>query len=73
MAQVDIVMQQLIQRLYQDGEREIASAVLGEWVMAALQKIDPVAYVRFASVYRQFEDIEAFRAEIQRLQEDPHE
>lgn len=47
-------------RLRQSGERELASTQLGEWVMAALRKLDKVAYVRFASVYRSFDDVSEF-------------
>jgi transcriptional repressor NrdR len=67
LAQVDGLMQRLIQQLHNYAEREIPSRTLGEWVMEELRTLDPVAYVRFASVYRSFEDVEAFRDEIQRL------
>ena len=53
------------------GEREVASRVLGELVMGQLQELDQVAYVRFASVYRSFQDIAEFRDEIERLQANP--
>lgn len=53
------------------GEREVKSRVLGELVMAELQKLDEVAYIRFASVYRRFQDISEFREEIERLSRDP--
>jgi transcriptional repressor NrdR len=49
------------------GEREVASRRVGEMVMEELRHIDEVAYVRFASVYRSFQDIEAFRTEIDQL------
>jgi transcriptional repressor NrdR len=49
------------------GEREIAARVIGEFVMDELRQLDEVAYVRFASVYRHFQDVEAFHEEIQRL------
>lgn len=49
------------------GEREIPSAQLGEWVMEELHQLDQVAYVRFASVYRCFQDIDEFRREISKL------
>lgn len=49
------------------GEREIASKLIGEKVMSCLRKIDHVAFVRFASVYRDFKDLDEFRAEIDRL------
>jgi transcriptional repressor NrdR len=49
------------------GEREVTSRQIGEIVMEELHKLDEVAYVRYASVYRQFQDVEAFREEIDRL------
>ncbi len=49
------------------GEREVAARTVGECVMEELRALDEVAYVRFASVYRSFQDIEAFREEIERL------
>ncbi len=51
------------------GEREVKSRVVGELVMDALRGLDDVAYVRFASVYRSFQDLSEFQAEIERLQE----
>ena len=53
------------------GEREIKSRVLGELVMVELQKLDEVAYIRFASVYRRFQDLNEFREEIERLSREP--
>lgn len=50
------------------GEREIAASVIGELVMDALRKLDQVAFVRFASVYRRFKDVSEFREEIERLE-----
>lgn len=50
------------------GERELPSRVVGEKVMEQLQQLDGVAYVRFASVYRRFQDLSEFRQEIDRLQ-----
>ena len=51
-------------------ESEIPSNLIGEWVMRELSQLDQVAYVRFASVYRRFEDIQAFRKEIEKLEND---
>ncbi|MDC9587802.1 transcriptional regulator NrdR [Xenorhabdus sp. Reich] len=51
------------------GEREIPSKMIGNFVMDALKKLDKVAYIRFASVYRSFEDIREFGEEIARLQD----
>jgi transcriptional repressor NrdR len=53
------------------GEREVQSLDLGELVMEHLKKLDQVAYVRFASVYRSFQDIAEFRDEIERLEAEP--
>jgi len=50
------------------GEREIPSRMIGEWVMEELRRLDQVAYIRFASVYRSFEDVHAFREVIDRLE-----
>lgn len=51
------------------GEREITSKLIGEWVMEELSNLDQVAYVRFASVYRSFQDINEFKEEINRLEQ----
>jgi transcriptional repressor NrdR len=59
------------QQLRATGEREVDSRVLGELVMDSLKVLDKVAYVRFASVYRSFEDIAEFQAAIERLQAEP--
>lgn len=70
-AAVDTAIGHLILRLRTDGEREIASRRLGNWVMEELRELDQVAFVRFASVYRRFEDVNAFREEIERLEATP--
>ncbi len=54
------------------GDREVISSRLGEWVMEELKKLDHVAYVRFASVYRSFQDLDEFRQEIERLEALPN-
>lgn len=51
------------------SERELSSQQIGEWVMDELRDLDQVAYVRFASVYRSFQNVNAFREEIERLQQ----
>lgn len=55
------------------GEREVKSLLVGEKVMEQLRKLDEVAYVRFASVYRRFQDINEFRREIERLESSPQD
>ena len=67
MEKVEEAMAHLIHRLRATGEREIASDKIGELVMDELRSLDEVAYVRFASVYRSFKDLDEFRAEIDRL------
>ena len=58
-------------KLRATGEREVKSLVLGELVMSELQRLDEVAYIRFASVYKRFQDLNEFRAEIERLAKVP--
>lgn len=64
---IDTTITQIKHQLQSTGEREIDSRVIGEMVMTALKKLDHVAYVRFASVYRSFQDLAEFRAEIDKL------
>jgi transcriptional repressor NrdR len=59
--QIDSALERIEEKLLNLGVREIPSARIGEWVMRELKKLDKVAYVRFASVYRSFEDIDEFK------------
>ncbi len=63
----EAMISRIEKRIRQLGEREISSKSLGEVVMSELKELDDVAYVRFASVYRDFQDIEAFRQELQNI------
>jgi transcriptional repressor NrdR len=65
---VDSAVKGITRRLWATGEREVASRLVGDWVMDALRELDEVAYVRFASVYRSFQDVNAFREEIERME-----
>lgn len=67
--QVEKALSRIRKKLQGSGEREVQSLLIGEWVMQELKNIDQVAYVRFASVYRSFEDVHAFQREIASLQE----
>jgi len=67
MADIDTFVDSLERRLQDLGEREVSSQLVGEWVMEGLSKMDEVAYVRFASVYRQFKDLNEFMAELKTL------
>lgn len=60
--QVDAAIERIEEKLLASGARETPSARLGELVMRELKRLDKVAYVRFASVYRSFEDVDDFRA-----------
>lgn len=68
---IELAVTQIKHFLQATGEREVKSLVIGEKVMEALQKLDEVAYVRFASVYRRFKDLSEFRQEIDRLEQQP--
>ncbi len=65
---IEAAIQRITHALRATGERELPSRILGEHVMNELHELDQVGYVRFASVYRSFEDIEAFRHEIERIE-----
>jgi len=66
--EIDAILHSVKRFLLTVGEREVDAKELGEVVMNELRKLDQVAYVRFASVYRSFQDVDAFYQEIQRLQ-----
>jgi transcriptional repressor NrdR len=64
-------MGRILHKIRSLGEREIAARAVGELVMEELRHLDEVAFVRFASVYRHFQDIDAFREEIEKLRQHP--
>ena len=66
-AQMDNMVDEIEQQLLNSLEREVPSSTIGELVMQKLKEVDEVAYVRFASVYRQFKDINTFMAELKKL------
>jgi transcriptional repressor NrdR len=68
--QIEAMLSQIKRILQASGEREVPSRVLGEEVMRQLKAVDHVAFVRFASVYRSFQDLNEFRVEIERLAEE---
>lgn len=67
MESVDAAVDRITEKLAALGEREVASHQVGELVMRELKKLDKVAYVRFASVYRNFEDVDAFSTAIREV------
>ncbi len=66
---IDGALDRIEEKLVQSGEREIASDRIGELVMRELKKLDKIAYIRFASVYRNFEDVDAFSDVIREVQQ----
>jgi transcriptional repressor NrdR len=66
---VDQAIERIVQKLLALGEKEVASRRIGEMVIQELKKLDDVAYVRFASVYRSFQDVEDFREAIQEVEQ----
>ena len=65
--QIEIALSQIKHFLQVTGEREISSRIIGEEVMSQLHELDEVAYIRFASVYRSFQDLNEFQDELNRL------
>ncbi len=67
LGRIDELVREIEQKLINQPDSEITSENIGELVMEGLKRLDEVAYVRFASVYRQFKDIETFRDELNKL------
>ena len=67
LADLEKIAEEIEQDLQNSMEREISTEIIGERVMDRLRNVDQVAYVRFASVYRQFKDIDTFMAELNKL------
>lgn len=65
--QIEVALTQIKHFLQVTGEREVSSRMIGEEVMTKLRELDEVAYVRFASVYRSFQDLSEFQDELNRL------
>ena len=68
---IEAFLDELERELKETGENEIPSHVIGEKVMAMLYKVDGIAYVRFASVYREFKDVNDFVSELKSLHAKP--
>ena len=67
LAELEKISEEIEQDLQNSMEREVSTEIIGEKVMDRLRSVDQVAYVRFASVYRQFKDIDTFMAELNKL------
>lgn len=68
---IEAAINRIRRQLITTGDRELESRQIGERVMEVLREMDDVAYVRFASVYRSFQDVNEFREEIERLENEP--
>ena len=68
--QIESALGRIMHKIRVKGEREISSFEIGKFVMGELRELDPVGYVRFASVYRDFQDVSEFAVEIQKLSSD---
>jgi transcriptional repressor NrdR len=66
-AQMEDIVAAIERELFARGENEVPASLVGEKLMEALKALDPVAYIRFASVYRSFRDVESFQAELAEL------
>lgn len=66
-AQLEEVVASIERELFARGETEVPTAMVGEKIMEALKDLDKVAYIRYASVYRAFRDVESFQAELSQL------
>ena len=66
---IDALAEEVAKKVYNSMEQEVSSKEIGEMVMEGLKELDEVAYVRYASVYRSFKDINSFMSELQRMME----
>lgn len=73
MNSIEEFLDELEQELRETGKKEIPSSVVGEQVMARLHELDEIAYVRFASVYREFKDVNDFMQELKTMLENSHQ
>lgn len=67
---IDSIISRISRKTLGSGKREVRSSGIGEWAMHELRLVDQVAYVRFASVYRSFDDVLAFKELIERVEQD---
>ena len=69
METIETIVDRIESALQEKGEKEVPSSVIGEMIMEELHRVDPVAYVRFASVYRSFKDVNEFMEEVKGMLE----
>ena len=66
-SQINNMVDEIETQIFNIGEKEISTKTIGEIVMSKLKNVDEVAYVRFASVYREFKDVDSFMEEIKKI------
>jgi len=64
---IEEILEKIEEKIRRNGKEEIESKIIGEYVMEQLKEVDHVAYIRFASVYRQFTDVSSFQEEVKNL------
>jgi transcriptional repressor NrdR len=64
---IEEMLDSIEEKIRREGKEEVETSIIGEYVMDALKAVDHVAYIRFASVYRQFTDVESFEKEVKNL------
>ena len=69
-ADMELLVDNVVREVFNSLEQEVKSEAIGEMVMSRLKDLDEVAYVRFASVYRQFKDIDSFKRELDKILEE---
>jgi transcriptional repressor NrdR len=67
LSRLEAIVDAIERELMEAGDKEVSAKTVGEKIMTELRKVDEIAYVRFASVYRSFRDIDEFRAELETL------
>ena len=67
MGQIDQIVDEIETKIYNLGQREVESSLIGEIVMDKLKELNEVAYVRFAAIYREFKDVNTFMSELKKL------
>lgn len=67
MGQIDQIVDEIETKIYNFGQREVESSLIGEIVMDKLKELNEVAYVRFAAIYREFKDVNTFMSELKKL------
>ncbi len=70
--QIENIVKEIERNIQELDRREVSSQVIGEFVMRHLRKVDKVAYIRFASVYREFKDVDEFIDHVQELEKEEH-